>query len=342
MTPRERFRRDLLRLDPVAEIERICASLRAILAKPLHRKGAVVAVSGGVDSSVVAGLCARALGPERVLTLLLPERDSSPDSLALGSLVARHFGISAVTQNVTPILEAAGCYRLQEEAVRGVFPAYGSGWKFKVTLPSVLASERLSISRLTVRSPDGVTRSERMPVVAYLQLIAATNFKQRVRKMVEYYNADRLNYAVVGTPNRLEYDQGFFVKGGDGLADVKPIAHLYKSQVYALARALGIPAEICDRVPTTDTFPLEQTQEEFFFGVPHEVLDSVLFGLNHGYAPADVALAVGLTEDQVGRLYRDIEAKRRATAPLHLPELLLSPVPEIGTPPLGREGRESG
>ena len=300
-----------------------------------------MAVSGGVDSSVVAGLCARALGPERVLALMLPERDSSPDSLSLGALVARHFRIPAVTQDVTPILEAAGCYRLQEEAVKNLFPEYTSDWKFKVTLPSVLQSDRLSISRLTVQSPDGESRSARMPASVYLQLIAATNFKQRVRSMVEYYHGDRLNYAVVGTPNRLEFDQGFFVKGGDGLADIKPIAHLYKSQVYALARVLGVPAEICERVPTTDTFPLEQTQEEFFFGVPHEVLDNCLFGLNHGYAPAEVAPAVGLTAEQVERLYRDIEAKRRATAALHMPEMLIAPVPEILGARLPEEDRET-
>src|SRR5690606_30847455 len=115
---------------------------------------------------------------------------------------------------------------------------------------------------------------------------AATNFKQRVRKMMEYHYADRFNYAVIGTPNRLEYDQGFFVKNGDGSADLKPIAHLYKTQVYRMAEHLGVPAEICRRAPTTDTYSLEQSQDEFYWALPYQKLDVCLFALNNGI-PAD-------------------------------------------------------
>ncbi|MGM0577450.1 MAG: NAD(+) synthase [Myxococcota bacterium] len=107
-----------------------------------------------------------------------------------------------------------------------------------------------------------------MPADANLQLVAAASFKQYVRKMMEYYHADRLVYAVVGTPNRLERDQGFFVMGGDGAADVKPIAHLYKTQVYALADWMRLPDEVSFRAPTTDTCSMDQNQEEFFFSVP--------------------------------------------------------------------------
>jgi NAD+ synthase len=168
-----------------------------------------------------------------------------------------------------------------------------------------------------------------MTAAAYLMLVAATNFKQRTRKMFDYYHADRLNYAVCGTPNRLEYDQGFFVKGGDGLADFKPIAHLYKTQVYAVARALKEPEEILRRTPTTDTFPLPQTQEEFYFSLPYEKMDLCLYAHNRGLAPAEVAPVVGITPEQVERVYRDIDAKRRTTLPLHLPALLVDPVTEV-------------
>ena len=125
----------------------------------------------------------------------------------------------------------------------------------------------------------------RLPLQEYLQIVAATNFKQRIRKTLEYFHADRLNYAVVGTPNRLEYDQGFFVKNGDGAADVKPIAHLYKTQVYALARHLGLPEEICNGAPTTDTYSLPQGQDEFYFALPYDQMDLALWALNHGAAP---------------------------------------------------------
>jgi NAD+ synthase len=244
-------------------------------------------------------------------------------------LLAGKLGVPSHTEDIAPILEAAGCYRYQTEAVRMVFPAYGEGWKFKITLPSIIEGNRLNVSRLSVRTPSGEALSERMSAQAYLQLVAATNFKQRTRKMLDYFHADRLNYAVCGTPNRLEYDQGFFVKGGDGLADFKPIAHLYKTQVFQLARALGVPAEICDRTPTTDTFSLPQTQEEFYFALPYAQMDLCLYGHNHAVPAAGVAAAVGLTAEQVERVYRDIEVKRRTTRPLHLPALLMQDVREI-------------
>jgi NAD+ synthase len=210
-----------------------------------------------------------------------------------------------------------------------VFPAYGDGWKFKITLPSIIEGNRLNVSRLSVRTPSGEALSERMSAQAYLQLVAATNFKHRTRKMLDYFHADRLNYAVCGTPNRLEYDQGFFVKGGDGLADFKPIAHLYKTQVFQLARALGVPDEICDRTPTTDTFSLPQTQEEFYFALPYDKMDLCLYAHNNGITAAEAAPVIGLTAEQVGRVFRDVEVKRRTTLPLHLPALLIRDVREI-------------
>lgn len=324
-----KFSADVLRIDTEAEIQSIASTIREVVNRTMRRKGAVVSVSGGIDSAACAALCTRALGKKQVLALFLPERDSSPESLRFGKLLIDKLGIPSVTEEIAPILEAAGCYRHQRQAVRMVFPEYGDGWKFKISLPSILESNRLNVSRLTVHGPAGEVRSERMTAAAYLQLVAATNFKQRTRKMLDYFHADRLNYAVCGTPNRLEYDQGFFVKGGDGLADFKPIAHLYKTQVYAVARALGVPEEICGRTPTTDTFSLPQTQEEFYFALPYGKMDLCLWGFNHAVSAAEVAPAIGLTAEQVERVYRDIEVKRRTTLPLHLPAILMTDVPEI-------------
>ena len=295
----------------------------------LRRRGMVVGLSGGIDSSVVTALCARALGPERVQVLLMPERVSSPESLSLGELLTSQLGTPVLVEDIAPTLEAAGCYARQTEAIRMMFPEYGDGWKSKITLPSILDSDRLNVSELTVESPSGERKTARMPLAAYLQMVAATNFKQRVRKMMEYYHADRLNYAVAGTPNRLEYDQGFFVKLGDGSADVKPIAHLYKSQVFALAEYLGVPEDIRRRPPTTDTFSLPQTQEEFYFALPYEKMDLCLFAHNHAVPAAEVAEATGLTIEQVERVFRDIEQKRRTTRYLHARPLLVEPVSEI-------------
>jgi NAD+ synthase len=320
----------VLDLDAEAEVSRIVHAIRMNVREALRKRGAVLGLSGGVDSSVVAALCARALGAKNVLGIFMPDRDSSGDSLTLGRLAADKLGIPSVLEDVTAALEGAGCYARQTEAVRSLVPEYGEGWKCKLSLPSVLEGERLSVSRLTVQSPDGECRSVRLTAAAYLQLVAATNFKQRVRKTMEYYHADRLNYAVAGTPNRLEYDQGFFVKQGDGAADFKPIAHLYKSQVYQLAGYLDVPQSIRERTPTTDTFSMSQTQEEFYFALPYDRMDLCLYAYNHGVPAADLASAVNLTPQQVERVFNDITAKRRATRSLHMPPLLVEDVPEIG------------
>jgi len=316
------MRKDVLALDAEAEIERIAQSLRAQVLGGFRRRGAVLGLSGGIDSSVVAALCVRAFGKEKVLGLFMPERHSSDDALTLGRLLADTLGIEAIVEDIAPALEGLGCYRRQDEAIRSIVPQYGPGWKCKLVLPSILEAGRLNVTRLTVQSPAGEISTVRLTPTAYLQIVAATNYKQRVRKMTEYYHADRLNYAVAGTPNRLEYDQGFFVKQGDGAADVKPIAHLYKTQVYQLAAQLGIPEEIRRRPPTTDTFSMPQTQEEFYFALPYGRMDLCLYALNHGIAAEAVAPLVGLTPDQVTRVFKDIDAKRRATKYLHTPPLL--------------------
>jgi NAD+ synthase len=320
---------DFLALDPASTLSETATGIREHVIATLRRRGVVVGLSGGIDSSVVAALSVRALGPERVFGLLMPERDSSGESLVLGQRLASHLGIETRVENIGPTLEAIGCYARQTEAIRQVFPEYGDGWKCKITLPSILDSDRLNVFHLTVQPPSGEQQTARMPLNAYLQLVAATNFKQRVRKMMEYYHADRLNYAVAGTPNRLEYDQGFFVKQGDGAADVKPIAHLYKTQVYALAAYLDLPQEIRSRPPTTDTYSLAQTQEEFYFALPYDKMDVCLYGRNHGLLAEEVAPRVGLSPAQVARVYRDIDSKRRAARYLHLRPLLVQPVEEV-------------
>ena len=213
--------------------------------------------------------------------------------------------------------------------MRLVFPDYGPGYKSKIVLPSVVESDAFRLYSVVVVDPDGNEKSHRLTPEAYLGIVAATNFKQRVRKAFEYYHADRLNFVATGTPNRLEYDQGFFVKLGDGAADVKPIAHLYKSQVYELAAYLGVPQVVLDRPSTTDTYSLPQSQEEFYFSLPHRQMDLVLYGKNNDVPVEQVAAAAGLTVEQVERVYRDIEQKRRSTQYLHLPPELVAPVPEI-------------
>jgi len=319
-----------LQFDVQKEIDRISSFIRDTLVKDFKRRGAIIALSGGIDSSVTAALCANAVGSDRVIGLLMPERHSASDTSPLGRVAAQSLGVHTVERDITPILEAAGCYALQDEAIRSLVPSYKPGWPFKITLPNVSGNEKYRLFSLVVQTPDGTQIKERMNHDAYLQLVAATNFKQRVRKMLEYYYADRYNYAVAGSPNRLEYDQGFFVKSGDGAADIKPIAHLYKTQVYELAKHLDIPEEIRCRPPTTDTYPMDQSQEEFYFSLPYDKMDLCLFAKNNGYLPEYVCDALHLTKEQAEFVFRDIDNKRRTTRYQHLKPLLVDEITEIG------------
>jgi NAD+ synthase len=207
-------------------------------------------------------------------------------------------------------------------------PEFNQHYKMKIVLSSVVNQSAYPVYSVVARSPEGKETTVRLTLEAYLGVVAATNFKQRARKMMEYYHADRCNFAVAGTPNLLEYDQGFFVKNGDGSADIKPIAHLYKTQVYQMAEYLGVPKSICTRPPTTDTYSLEQSQEEFFFSLPYGQMDLCLYAKDHGVPPADAAPAVGLPVEQVERVFQMIEAKRRATWYLHQPALLVGELPQ--------------
>jgi NAD+ synthase len=330
MNPSTPFSKNVLELDLEATAQSLSSALREAVLKKLKRRGLVVAVSGGIDSACTAALAVRALGPERVFGVLMPERDSSSVSTQLGRALCEKLGIAYEVRDIAPALEAAGCYAARDEAVRSVYADFSSQTRWKIVMHGDrLNSDALNVFYLVVQEPGGEEQRVRLSPKAYLQIVAATNFKQRTRKMVEYYHADRLVYAASGTPNRLEYDQGFFVKLGDGAADVKPIASLYKSQTYALARHLGVIDGILQREPTTDTYSLEQSQEDFYFSVHYSQLDLLLWAKNHAVAAIDAGRELGLTEEQVLRVYADIDQKRRATAYLHAPPLLLAPVEEL-------------
>ncbi|MGD9481512.1 NAD(+) synthase [Shinella sp. G-2] len=311
-------------LDPAAEVERITTWMREKLRKDLRKRGLVLGLSGGIDSSLSAALAVRALGAKNVFALYMPENDSDPDSLRLGRSVAATFGIESVVEDIGPSLAAMGCYERRDAFIREAVPEYGAGWASKIVFDNPMTTGGYNISSLVVRSPDGETRKVRLSASAYLGIVAATNMKQRTRKQLEYYHADRLNFAVLGTPNRLEYDQGFFVKNGDGAADIKPIAHLYKSQVYQLAAYLGVPAEILSRPPTTDTYSLPQTQEEFYFALPYGKMDICLYGLENALPAQTVAEATGLKAGDVELVWADIAAKRKVARYLHSAPLVIS------------------
>ena len=321
--------KNVLELDVQAEIERIAESMREMLRR-LRRRGLVIGISGGIDSAVCAALSVRAVGPGKVFGLLMPETDSATTTTPRGQQVAEQLGIEFRTEDISATLRAIGCYRWRDEAIREVFPDYDGNWPHKL----VIRGGQQGLANhfaLVVRRPDGQEVEARLGLNHYLQIVAATNYKQRVRKTIEYFHADRLNYAVIGTPNRLEYDQGFFVKNGDGAADIKPIAHLYKSQVYALAAELGIPQEVRQAAPTTDTYSLVQGQDEFYFALPYQQMDIAMWAINHGIGEQELATVLQISPEQAHHVYTDIVAKRRTTSYQHLPALLVEPVREIST-----------
>ncbi len=316
------FKCDLINIIPETETEKITENIKATVSQKLRRKGAVVGISGGIDSSVVLALCVRALGEKRVLGVMLPEKDSSPENFILARKLVQKLNVDYVIEDITPALIGFKCYQRRDDAIRNIFPEYDISYKVKIGLPSNLLDQgSLNVFYVTIISPEGEEKSARIPFQDYLQIVAASNFKQRSRMCMLYYHAERLNYAVVGTPNKNEHDLGFFVKYGDGGSDLAPIKHLFKTQVFQLAKHLDIPEEIQQRTPTTDTYSAEQTQEEFFFRIPFHILDAIWYGWENGYETKQIAAVLDLTEQQVKNVIDDISRKKAATEYLRMQPL---------------------
>lgn len=315
------FSKSILQLENVeVECNRIAEKLKNDVFNSLHRMGGVVGISGGIDSAVTFALSVKAFGPDKVLGVMLPEKDSSGDSALFAQKLADRFGVKAITENITGALQGFGCYERRDEAVKRVFPEYDPAThKMKIGVQSSgLYTNLPPLFSVIMVDQQGNEQSKRLPAAEFRQIEAASNFKQRSRMAMIYYHAERLHYAVIGTPNKHEVDQGFFVKYGDGGADVMPIGHLYKTQVYQLARHLGVPQEIIDRTPTTDTYSAEQTQEEFFYQLPFEQMDLLWYAHENGYPPADVAPVMGMTEEQVKSVFVNFERKFRTTEYLRM------------------------
>jgi len=315
------FGKHVLDIDPAAETERIVSMLRHTVGQIMHRRGAVLGISGGVDSSVVLALCVRAFGPKRVVALMMPEEDSEPESEELARQLAEQYGVEPVLEIITPVLEGFGCYPRRDEAIKRIFPEYdaAAGYRAKIVLPhNILEEGTLNVPSLVVITPDGREESKRVPLQDYLQIVAASNFKQRTRMAMLYYHAELHNYGVIGTANKNEHGQGFFVKHGDGGVDIQPMVHLFKTQVYQLAEYLDVPEVIRQRTPTSDTYSAPQTQEEFFFRLPFETMDLLWYALENDVPVSEVAGAMDLTESQVQNAFDDFTRKQRTTDFLRL------------------------
>lgn len=318
------FSKKILQFDDIeATCDSIVQKLKDNVYKELSRRGAVVGISGGIDSTVTFALAVKAFGPGKVLGVMLPEKDSSPESEQLARKLADQFGVKTVLEDITGALEGFGCYRRRDEAVNRIFPNYNPEiHKMKINISQNSMKQNLPpVFSLTVVDQNGAEESKLLPVWEYLQIVASSNFKQRSRASMLYYHAECLHYAVIGTPNKHEVEQGFFVKHGDGAADVMPIGSLYKTQVYQLAEYLKVPQEIIERTPTTDTYSAEQTQEEFFYQLPFELMDLIWYGWENGYEPEEVGEVLGKSKEEIVNVYKNFERKRKTTEYLRRPPI---------------------
>lgn len=310
------FSKDILQINDIeATISHLCALMREEIYYNNKRRGAVLGLSGGIDSSVTLALAVRAISPEHVLGIMMPEKDSNPESCILAEKLAGQLGVETATEEITAALEGFHCYQRRDEAIKKIFPEFNPATdKSKIGINQSGLNQNLPpVFSLTVINKSGEQQHKIIPLNEYLQIVAASNFKQRCRMAMLYYYAEKMHYSVLGTANKHEIAQGFFVKYGDGAADMYPLAALYKTQVYQLARQLGIPREIIDRTPTTDTYSAEQTQEEFFYQLPFEEMDLLWYGFENDYSPTEVGLILEKTPEEVASVYKNFARKKRTT-----------------------------
>ncbi len=315
------FLADALRLDAERASAEIASTIRRQVVQRLGRRGAVVGLSGGIDSSVAASLAVRALGRERVLGLFLPEKESRADARPLAGLMAEALGITTLEQDITPLLEAAGCYARRDEIARELVPAYGPGCALELVGGSRLLGGAIGARVLRVRDAGGAETRVRPSDEHLRRLLSAEHLKQQARGMLAYHHAESRAYAVISSLNRLECDQGFFAKHGDGAADLRPLAHLYKAQVYQLARHLGVPEEVRRRGCDETGAPPDERP-----ALPAMQLDLCLFARDQGVSAEDLGAFLGLDAHQVETIYLDIDMRRVLTRHLHeVPLMVVAP-----------------
>ena len=309
-----KFNADILKIDCEIESLRIEQFIRKQVFESFRKKGIVIGISGGIDSAVVATLAVRAIGADNIFGLILPEKESNPISAEYANLLIEKLGIRSKTVELTPMMENFGVYRKRESIVRKHFSYYNNLWKYRLVMPqNLLDKDRFNVSVLEVQNPEGKISSKRLSSKDYLEMVAATDVKQRMRMIMLYYFAEKYKYIVAGTTNFSEAIQGFFVKYGDGGVDTEPIAHLYKSQVYQLAEYMKVPQKIINRAPSPDTYSFVVSDKELYFSLPYDILDLLLYAKQNNVQHDNIKTVLNLKDDQINRAFRDFYTKQKAT-----------------------------
>ena len=308
------FDRNVLEIE---NIERVIQSLQIFIHEQVNsnfrKRGVVIGISGGIDSAVAVKLCCGAVGKENVLGIILPEKESNPQSQEFAKKYCEKLGIKYEIEDITSILDSSEIYQIREKIVKKYFPDYNQSCKYRIVFSENFDSDGLSIPYLEVNDGNNQIHKIKLSLNDYFTITAATNIKHRIRMTRLYFHAEKNNFLVCGTTNKAEFQQGYFVKYGDGGVDIEPLANLYKTQIYQLGTYLDIPNEIIERKASPDTWSFDVSDEEFFYSLPYEIVDLMLFAKEKSVTLSDICSTLDLKEEKVKRILNSIERKLQAS-----------------------------
>ncbi len=304
------FNRDVLKIDPAEQLEKLSKFIVQQLTVVFRRKGIVVGMSGGIDSSCMAAIAVHAIGKAKVVGLVLPEVETNPVSSEYAIKHAQALGIEYRQIDVTSTVNSVVPYQWRDTFIQGLVPEYKTGYKYNISLPTdLLDRDTFSFYSLQVQMPDGQIKKKRLNLDEFHTITSFANIKIRARMLHLYAEAERRNLLVAGTTNRTEFLLGDFCKYGDGGTDIEPLTYLYKNQIYQIADHLGVIPEIIHRTPSPDTFSLPVSDQEFFFRIPFETLDHLLYAWEHEVPTSEAARVLDISEEGLPRFC--VKAQRR-------------------------------
>ena len=305
------FKNNLLEIN---NIEQVINSLVDFIKNQVHenfkKKGVVIGLSGGIDSSVIAVLCLKALGSKNVLGVIMPEKESNPESMQFAQNLAKKFDITTNTIDITNVLDSFDVYNIRNFIKKKHYLDFDDRCEYRIVVPQdLIERDGIGFPYLEIKEHDKNILKIKLSYNDYLTMTAATTIKHRVRMINLYFQAEKNNFLVLGTTNKTEFVQGYYVKYGDGGVDVEPLIDLFKTQIFQLAEYLGIPEEIIKRKPSPDTWSFEVSDEEFFYRMPFGMFDIFWYYRENNLDVKTILEIFSLTDIQAKRILTDQERK---------------------------------